>query len=183
MATMATKGPVIPVVVIGRKDAKPRWARAVPKGRNPRNPRDGRARGQGERGSRRRRPGALVSALLVALLLAASPARAESVAREGGLAAASLLSSLVYGPVKLTYATLGLVGAGFAYAFSGGDHDVAGPVLDASVRGDWVLTPRHLTGDEEIEFIGRRPADRAARERFGDAAAEPEEPPAEEPAF
>jgi len=138
---------------------------------------------EGTRSPRRRRTWPLLSVLLVVSLLAASPARAESLAREGGLGAASLFSSLVYGPVKMAYAVLGLVGGGFAYAFSGGDHDVAGPVFDASVRGDWVLTPRHLTGDEEIEFIGRRPADRAARERFGDVPAEPEEPAEEDLAF
>jgi len=165
---------VIAAVAIGTEEVEPRHARRE---------QEGRPGGQEPRGPRRRPRGARVSALLVVLLLAASPAGAESLAREGGLAAASLFSSLLYGPVKMTYATLGLVGAGFAYVFSGGDHDVAGPVLDASVRGDWVLTPRHLTGDEEIEFIGRRPADRAARERLGGAAAEPEEPPAEDPAF
>jgi len=145
----------------------------IAKGGNGTAPRAGRAAERGRTGA----IAILVPVLLGALLLAASPARAESVVREGGLAAASFLSSLVYGPVKMTYATLGLVGAGFAYAFSGGDHDVAGPVLDASVRGDWILTPRHLTGDEEIEFIGRRPADRAAREGFGDADEEPEPEP------
>jgi hypothetical protein len=109
---------------------------------------------------------ALAGALLVATALPASPARADSIAKEGGLGLASFFSSLVYGAGKLVWATTGLLGSGLGYALTGGDRDVAISILNASIRGDYVLTPRHLTGKEEIEFIGRSPENREARKSY-----------------
>ena len=75
--------------------------------------------------------------------------------REGGLGAAAALSTLVYAPVKLVYATGGVLVSGFAWAFTAGDSGVAETVLTRSLRGDYVITPEHLTGAEELVFIGR----------------------------
>jgi hypothetical protein len=110
------------------------------------------------------------AAVAFALLLGAAPARAEdqSRGREAGLGFASGLASMFYAPVKIFYAFGGLLVGGAAFALSGGDQDVAGPVLDASVRGDYVITPKHLVGDEELEFIGRSPRNRKARQAGSD---------------
>jgi hypothetical protein len=98
---------------------------------------------------------------LVALALIAAPTtsfaegRAKETGKEGGLGAAAAVSSLVYGPVKLLYATGGLVIGAFAWAFTAGDSGVAETVFTRSLRGTYVITPGILTGDEELVFIGR----------------------------
>jgi hypothetical protein len=114
-----------------------------------------------------------------ALALAPVSALAESdaldMAKEAGIGSASALASLIYAPIKLTYATLGVVVGGLAYAFSGGDTQVAKVVLTPSVRGDYVLTPGHITGRDHFDFFGREPAYReeersVAATEGGDAA-------------
>ena len=107
-------------------------------------------------------PAALWAALLAvgALMLAPAPALAGGrgeMAKEGGVGAGSALVSLVYGPTKILYATGGIVVGGLAFAFSGGDGEVAQVVLTPAVRGDYVVTPSQLRGEKEIEFFGRKP--------------------------
>ncbi len=100
---------------------------------------------------------ALLTALL-AITLQAGPAWAESQAAEAGIGTAAALTSLIYGPVKVTYATLGLVIGGIAWGLSGGDSDVMNAIITPAVRGDYVVTPDMLRGRDDIEFIGRDPA-------------------------
>ena len=116
-------------------------------------------------------------AVALAALAPAPPAAADSAAREFGRGAVVGLAYLLYVPVKLIYATGGALVAGIAFAFSGGDSDVAGPIVDASLRGDYVVTPAHLDRRERLEFIGRPPRQHQAAEeaRGWDAAAPPPE--------
>lgn len=104
---------------------------------------------------------ALVAA---ALLTSAAPARADerSMAAEAGLGLASAMLTLIYGPAKMMYALGGTLVGGAAFLLSGGNRAVADSILQASLRGDYVVTPRHLAGDAEWEFIGRTPASRRA---------------------
>jgi len=96
---------------------------------------------------------------VLVLALQASPVRAEeSGASEAGLGAAAAISSLLYGPIKIAYSTLGLVFGGFAWGLSGGDSEVLDAVVTPAIRGDYVITPSHLRGEKPVEFIGRRPA-------------------------
>ena len=107
------------------------------------------------------RSGRLRVALLTALLgitLQASPASAESQAAEAGIGTAAALTSLIYGPIKVCYATLGLVFGGMAWGLSGGDSDVMNALITPAVRGDYVLTPDILRGRDSLEFFGRDPA-------------------------
>ena len=107
------------------------------------------------------RSGRLRVALLTALLgitLQASPASAESQAAEAGIGTAAALTSLIYGPIKVCYATLGLVFGGMAWGLSGGDSDVMNAIITPAVRGDYVLTPDILRGRDSLEFFGRDPA-------------------------
>lgn len=115
----------------------------------------------------------LVGAFALALgaCVFAAPATAEELvsketketAEQGGMGAAAGLSSVVYAPVKVVYAAGGSVVAGLAYVLSGGDKDVAKPIFDASVRGDYVVTPQHLSGERELEFVGRPQSDQGLR--------------------
>ena len=102
--------------------------------------------------------GALLACILV-IGLQSGTARAagESTGAAAGWGALSALTSLVYAPVKIVYATGGLIVGGFAWLLSAGDNDVMNAVLTPSVRGDYVVTPKHLRGEEPLEFIGRAP--------------------------
>ncbi len=106
--------------------------------------------------------GVAVIALAPVAALANDDPTGAGTAKEGGLGAAAALTSLVYGPVKIVYATGGTLIAGFAWVFSGGDGDVAETVLVRAVRGTYVITPETLQGQREIEFVGRSPQYRAS---------------------
>jgi hypothetical protein len=115
-------------------------------------------------------------ALICALAIAMAPSvgiagEGAGTAKEGGLGTAAALTSLIYGPVKIIYATGGVVIAGMAWMFSGGDSEVASTVLTRAVRGTYVVTPATLTGQEEIEFVGRSPEYRESGGRNQVAAA------------
>jgi hypothetical protein len=92
-------------------------------------------------------------------------AQAESPAKEFGMGVATVGVNLLYGPVKLLYALGGGMVATVAWAFSGGDVAVARPIVDASLRGDYFVSRDQLTGEDELEFIGRRPQHEVARDQ------------------
>jgi hypothetical protein len=108
---------------------------------------------------------AVLAAILVGLVLAAAPApaRARSAGGEAGLGTACAFGNLLYGPGKMMYAFFGGFIGLVAYGLSAGDEDVAMRIIEPAWRGDYALVPEHLTGEQELEFIGRRGAHRAAR--------------------
>ncbi len=120
--------------------------------------------------------GLLVGLLTVTLLGAPSvgfaSGKAAETSRESGLGAAAAISSLIYGPVKLLYAMGGLVVGGCAWVFTAGDSEVAGIVFTRSLRGDYVITPGILVGDESLEFIGRDVPDQKPERMESVAAAD-----------
>ena len=106
----------------------------------------------------------LVLVALVTIALLGVPAasfadeaegRALVTGKESGLGAAAALSSLVYGPLKLAYATGGVLVGGVAWAFTAGDAEVADKVFTRALRGNYVITPDILKGQEPLYFIGR----------------------------
>ena len=105
---------------------------------------------------------------------AASADDSAAMAGEAGLGLGSVFASLIYGPTKVLYAITGATVGGLAYVLSGGDSNVAQIVLTPSVRGDYVITPSHLRGDREIEFLGREPAYRPEPESVAQAPETPE---------
>jgi len=113
------------------------------------------------------RRSALLSALILALATAPTTAWAEmgsDVPNEGGIGAVAALSTLIYGPVKLTYATLGLIVGGFAWGLSGGDQQVLESVVTPALRGDYVVTPEHIRMERSLEFYGRDPQNREVQQ-------------------
>lgn len=93
-----------------------------------------------------------------AVVFLAGPAHAgESVAQEGGWGVLAGLGTLIYSPAKVVYATCGLVFGGAAWGLSGGDRQVLDAVVTPAVRGDYVLLPQHLRGQQRLEFFGRDP--------------------------
>ena len=59
-------------------------------------------------------------------------------------------------PVLIGCSGGGIIG-GFAWLLSAGDYQVMYAVITPAVRGDYVVTPAHLRGERELEFIGRDP--------------------------
>lgn len=108
----------------------------------------------------------LVMSVPAATATAQSETKTEDADREGeaGLGVAAGLISIVYAPAKVLYAAGGGLVAGMAYVLSAGDQDVTEPILTPSLRGDYVVTPAHLRGERQLEFIGREPEDRALRD-------------------
>lgn len=105
----------------------------------------------------RRRGAALVCALAIAMAPSMAAAAEDDMASEAGIGALAALGTLIYGPAKIAYATLGLVFGGAAWGLSGGDNSVLDAVITPSVRGDYVLTPEHVRMERTIEFFGRDP--------------------------
>jgi hypothetical protein len=111
--------------------------------------------------------------------LAASPALADPPAKEAKTGATVVLANVVYMPAKVLYAAGGGLVAGMAYLFSAGDKEVAKPILDASIGGNYIVEPEHLSGDKQLVFFGQsqeqQQAEAAAEETsLGDVAAQPE---------
>jgi hypothetical protein len=104
-----------------------------------------------------------IAAIVFALVVGLAPGAAR--AQEGGnggyesagLGAGAAFSTLVYGPVKVAFALTGLVIGPFAFLLTAGDTDVMWKVIDTTVRGDYVVTPAHLRGEQPLEFFGRAP--------------------------
>ena len=82
---------------------------------------------------------------------------AESTPLQYGLGVASVFTSLPYSIGKFFFATLGGIFGGFTYAFSAGNEKAAKAVWDTSMRGTYVITPRHLKGEESVRFLGVPP--------------------------
>jgi len=99
----------------------------------------------------------------------------ESTPLQYGLGVASVFTSLPYSIGKFVFATLGGIFGGFTYAFSAGNEKAAKSVWDTSMRGTYVISPRHLKGEEPVRFFGVPPIQ-------GEAAAPSMPEPAPAPA-
>jgi hypothetical protein len=114
--------------------------------------------------------------------LAASPLLADDQAsgpgkptKEAKTGATVVLANVVYMPAKVLYAAGGGLVAGAAYLFSAGDKEVAKPILDAAIGGDYIVEPSHLQGEKKLVFFGQsEEQQRAKAEAMGDVAAQPE---------
>lgn len=82
---------------------------------------------------------------------------AEPVTEELGYGVGSALATVLYIPLKVTYAGLGLLTGGLGYVLTGGRADVASNIIYPAVRGNYVVTPSHLKGTEPIYFVGAAP--------------------------
>lgn len=88
---------------------------------------------------------------------AAGKKEQSSAAAEFGLGTASFFATLPYGLLKVVFGLLGGISGGLTYAFSAGNEKAARSVWDTSLRGTYVITPDHLTGDEAVRFFGVPP--------------------------
>jgi len=119
--------------------------------------------------------------VLTLSVLAVSPALADPAAtkptKEMKTGATTVLANVVYMPAKVLYAAGGGLVAGAAYLFSAGDKEVAKPILDAAIGGDYVVEPEHLSGDKKLVFFGQSEEQQRAKQEasgLSDVAAQPE---------
>ena len=108
-----------------------------------------------KRGSGWRRAQAL--AVACAVVVSAAPAAArkpENIAKEGGLGVGAALASMVWAPLKLTHALVGLVAGGLCFAITGGDTEVWKRVQSKALTGDYVITPQHIAGKKRFRISG-----------------------------
>jgi hypothetical protein len=111
----------------------------------------------------RLRAGLLACILAIAIAPGAAYASEDGLTKEAGVGTAAALSTLLYGPVKIVYAGLGLIFGGAAWCLSGGDSDVMMSIITPAVRGDYVVTPSNIRGEQSLEFLGRDPEYRATQ--------------------
>lgn len=112
---------------------------------------------------------------LALVALTVSPALADEATKDAKKGASVVLANVVYMPAKVLYAAGGGIVAGFAYLFSAGDKEVAKPILDAAIGGDYVVESEHLAGDKKLVFFGESQELQDSRETVvGDVAAQPE---------
>jgi hypothetical protein len=78
----------------------------------------------------------------------------QSLGSSAGYGVAAFLSNVVYAPLKLMVALGGTLVGGVAWAFSGGDAELADSIIRPSVTGDYVITPDHLRGFSAVELLG-----------------------------
>jgi hypothetical protein len=104
------------------------------------------------------------------------PAQAEPTpGSDLGYGVGAVLLSILYGPVKVTYAALGLLIGGTGWVFSAGNPYVANNIIYPAVTGDYVITPDHLKGKEPLIFYGAPPPPNHAQPQTS-APAEPPRP-------
>jgi hypothetical protein len=97
----------------------------------------------------------VLSAVIAAAPPPAGAQEAEPSDATAFTGAGAMLCTLVYSPLKLAYAASGLVVGGMAWVWSFGSRRVTRPIFTAALRGDYVVTPAHLTGRRRLVFIGR----------------------------
>ncbi len=83
----------------------------------------------------------------------------QQAGQDFGWGVGSVLASVFYSPLKLTYAGLGLITGGLGFVLSGGRPDVANNIIYPAIMGDYIITPSHLKGEKPVIFLGPPPLD------------------------
>lgn len=101
-------------------------------------------------------PGLLLGVALSLLPLPAAAEVPEPTAYSGAVGIGAALGTLIYAPLKLTYALTGSLIGGMAWIWTGGDSEVATPIVHSAIKGDYVISPAHIEGERPIEFHGSK---------------------------
>ena len=108
-------------------------------------------------------PRMVVAVLAVSFLLLSFPVHAETKTFEEHspisqccLITTSAIVSVPYFVSKMAYALTGSLAAGWINLFSMGyAQDYGTTIGTQAVNGDWIVSPRVLTGERCLEFVGR----------------------------
>jgi len=85
---------------------------------------------------------------------AASAKDHEKESHSASVYAGTVLANVVYVPAKVVFAGLGAATSGVAYVVTLGRTPASNSIWNASVNGDYVLTPRMIDGDQPVRFVG-----------------------------
>jgi len=66
----------------------------------------------------------------------------------------TVLANVVYCPTKVVFAAAGAATSGVAYVATLGHPTPADEIWNASVKANYVMTPRMIEGNEPVHFIG-----------------------------
>lgn len=105
---------------------------------------------------------ALAGLMLMGIVLgrpAAGLAQEQSPATEVGLAVGSAATNLFYTPVKLIFATLGLVSGSMVGVMTGGSERAAYAFWVPTASGDFFFKPEHMENHADMKMIGDDYAD------------------------
>lgn len=97
-------------------------------------------------------------------------AREQSAGEDLGYGMGSVVASILYSPLKVTYAGLGLVTGGLGFLLSAGQAEVADQIIYPAVTGNYIITRRHLKGEERVVFIGYPPPVSSPQQGNGSAS-------------
>jgi hypothetical protein len=68
--------------------------------------------------------------------------------------AGTVLANVVYVPTKVLFAGLGAAASGASYLVTFGRSQPTKSIWNASVKGNYVLTPRMIEGRQAVHFVG-----------------------------
>jgi len=94
----------------------------------------------------------IVGALAFVTVIASVRPAGAAVLDDAGWGMLTVLTNVVYMPVKLVYATLGGLTGACALGLTGGDMQTAESVWVTSMGGTYVVTPGMLRGEETLAF-------------------------------
>jgi hypothetical protein len=86
--------------------------------------------------------------------ITSQPSEAEVDWKGVGTSVGAVASNVLYVPAKLVYGTLGGIGGAAGYALTGGNTRVSDTIWRSSLGGDYIITPKMLTGEEPVHFTG-----------------------------
>ena len=97
-----------------------------------------------------------LAALLVGAALLTAPRSALAEGEDSGplskffFGITAAVCTLVYTPLKITYAVTSIPTSGLVYMWSVGNTEMSERVLRSGTQGNWVVTPEHLRGQRSI---------------------------------
>jgi len=68
--------------------------------------------------------------------------------------AGSVAANVAYVPAKIVFAGVGAMTSGLAYLATLGRHEPSSAIWDASVKGNYVMTPSMIEGKTPVHFVG-----------------------------
>ncbi|HVN83350.1 MAG TPA: hypothetical protein VMW17_00755 [Candidatus Binatia bacterium] len=68
--------------------------------------------------------------------------------------AGTVVANVVYCPTKVAFAAVGAATSGVAYVATLGRPKPSNTIWAATVKGDYVMTPRMIEGKDAVHFIG-----------------------------
>lgn len=100
--------------------------------------------------------------LLIAGAVGGGAAGAAASAQQGqgeeehgaGAYMGAVAADVVYVPVKVVFAGVGALTSGLTYLVTVGNSSASTAVWNAAVEGTYVITPRHIEGEDRVRFIG-----------------------------